>query len=55
MTLIAILRYLEAKYDYSYFILFKPLELYDYTQIYKVISNEIWGVGVIFVIYLPKS
>ena len=54
MCVVAILtsynEFVEARYDYSYSILFKLLELYGYTQKYHVISNKIGGLGVIFVI-----
>merc|ERR1712041_41860 len=44
-TLITILRYLEAKFDYGYFIIFFALWFQDSTQ---VISTKNEGVTVIF-------
>ena len=46
-TLIAISRYLEAKFDYSYFMIFFALWFYDSTQ-FQVISMKNEGVTAIF-------
>ena len=48
MTLIAILHYIEAKFDYGYFIIFFALLFQNSTQKSQVISTKNEGVMAIF-------
>ena len=48
MTLIAIFHYIEAKFDYSYFIILFVLWFSNFTQKFQVISSKSEGVTLIF-------
>ena len=50
-TSIAISPYLEAEFDYGYFIIFFALWFHDSTQKFQVISSKIEGVTAIFPIF----
>ena len=48
MNLIAILHYIEANFDYGYFIIFFALKFLDSTKKFKVISSKNESVTAIF-------